>query len=100
MERKKLNASLEVDASSSVGTGNSEIMNSSYPAPCNRAERRRLHTLRQFQSNCNVSHSTTYKLLHSGQLRAVKVLGRTMITDEEQERFLANLPTYGDVASP
>ena len=61
--------------------------------------RRRLHTLRQFQSNCNVSHSSTYKLLNSGQLKAVKILGRTMITDEEQERFLANLPAaFGDAA--
>ena len=62
--------------------------------------RRRMHTLRQVQEELNICHSTTYRLLNSGQLRAVKILGRTLVSDDELQRFIASLPSaFGDVAA-
>jgi excisionase family DNA binding protein len=68
-------------------------------APAIAAVRRRMHTLRQVEEELNTSHSTVYKLLNNGQLKAVKLMGRTLVTYTELQRFLASLPAaFGDAA--
>jgi excisionase family DNA binding protein len=51
-----------------------------------------LLTIKDFVSQYRISRSATYRLLASGELKAVKVGRRTMIERQCAARWLANLP--------
>lgn len=51
-------------------------------------------TIAEFaQRNGNLGKSTVYRLINAGQLEAKKVLSKTIITAEEEQRWRASLPT-------
>jgi excisionase family DNA binding protein len=54
----------------------------------------RLFSKFEFCNRYNVGHTKFYKLLNSGQLKAVKVGSKTLIEEEEAERWMASLPPY------
>jgi hypothetical protein len=62
-------------------------------APAIPTVRRRMHTLKQVQEELNISHSSCYKILNDGKLKAVNILGRTLVSDDELQRFIASLPS-------
>jgi excisionase family DNA binding protein len=46
-----------------------------------------LHTIRGSAGRLGVSESTVWRLLRIGKLRTCRVLGRTMISEAELQRF-------------
>jgi excisionase family DNA binding protein len=51
-----------------------------------------LITLRDWCKMMSIGMTTAYKLMKAGQLNAVKIGKLTMITREETQRFISNLP--------
>ncbi len=49
-------------------------------------------SLREAADRLGCGLSTTYGLVKSGQLKARKLLNRTVVTNDELERFIAELP--------
>jgi excisionase family DNA binding protein len=47
-----------------------------------------LHTVRGAADRLNVSESSIWRLLRQGQLRRTSVLGRTMLSEDELQRFV------------
>ena len=54
-------------------------------------QNKQLITLKEFQDWASVSHSTVYRLINSGKLKAVKGGKRTFITKEAANDYLASL---------
>lgn len=52
----------------------------------------KLLTVKQTQERLSCGLTRVYELMGSGRLDALKLGGRTMITDESVERFIASLP--------
>lgn len=55
---------------------------------------RKLNSPKQVCVELDCGISSFYNLLNSGALQAVKMLGKTMVTDEELQRYRATLPPY------
>ncbi len=53
---------------------------------------RALYSPREAEAILGVSHATLYRLIAAGQLDARKIGGKTVITMESIERFVAKLP--------
>jgi hypothetical protein len=53
----------------------------------------RVKTLSQFCDDWQMSRTKAYELINAGKLRAVLVGGRRMILREDEEAFVASLPT-------
>jgi excisionase family DNA binding protein len=58
-----------------------------------------LLTIPGFCQRYGVSRSTAYRLLSTGELKAVKVGRLTRIRDEDAARWVANLAAYGSSAA-
>ena len=56
---------------------------------------RALYSPRETETILSVSHATLYRLIGAGRLDARKLGGKTLITRESIERFLAELPKVG-----
>ncbi len=52
-------------------------------------------SIRRFGEVYSVGHTKTYELIKTGQLRAIKLGARTLITRKDAEDFLSRLPTIG-----
>lgn len=61
--------------------------------------KKRAHTIREFSHIYNVSRSGVYVELARGSLKAIKLGSKTLITDDEAERWLKSLSAskVGDV---
>lgn len=55
----------------------------------------RAYTIRQFVESYRISRAKIYRLIDSGDLRAVKVGSRTLITTESAEAWFTSLPSVG-----
>ncbi len=60
----------------------------------------RSSSIADFSKRHGWSPVTTYRLIKSGSLRARKVGRRTVILDEDERLFLADLPTINSDAIP
>ena len=54
--------------------------------------RRRMRGIAEFGAEFGLSRSTTNRLLAAGQLQALKVGRRTLITEESIDNYIASLP--------
>jgi excisionase family DNA binding protein len=54
--------------------------------------RRLLYSPKETEALLGISHATCYRLINAGKLDARKIGGKTAITAESIERFLAGLP--------
>jgi excisionase family DNA binding protein len=53
---------------------------------------RALYSPREVENLLSVSHATLYRLIAAGRLDARKIAGKTVVTAQSIERFLAALP--------
>jgi hypothetical protein len=61
--------------------------------------RRQLYSPRDAEHILSVSHATLYRLIAAGRLDARKIDGKTVITAQSIETFLASLPKLGEAAA-
>jgi excisionase family DNA binding protein len=54
-----------------------------------------LLSIPQFCQQYQISRSTAYRILSTGELRAVKVGRLTRISDQDAERWASSLAAYG-----
>lgn len=52
---------------------------------------REAYTVEEFAEMFGISRSTTYALFRKGTVRPSRILGRTVITKAEKDRFAASL---------
>jgi hypothetical protein len=60
---------------------------------------RQLYSPRDAEHILSVSHATLYRLIAAGRLDARKIDGKTVITAQSIETFLASLPKLGEAAA-
>jgi predicted site-specific integrase-resolvase len=53
---------------------------------------RALYSPRETEAIIGVSHATLYRLINAGRLDARKIDGKTVITNESIQEFIAGLP--------
>lgn len=61
-------------------------------APTNNLMDRQADTIAATAARLSVSTRTIYREIDAGKIRAVRARGRTLITREEQDRWLSALP--------
>lgn len=59
---------------------------------------RALYSPRETQQIIGISHATLYRLIAAEKLDARKLGGKTLITADSIERFIAELPKIGNLA--
>jgi excisionase family DNA binding protein len=74
------------------------VLKSSEEAPP-RELTRFAYSVAETAAHIGVSKKTVYELLNRGELRAVRMGGRTLIRREELLRFLDGLPAWQSAAS-
>ena len=62
------------------------------------SNRQLLYSPRQTEAILAISHATLYRLINAGRLDARKIDGKTVITDESIQQFIAGLPKAGCAA--
>jgi excisionase family DNA binding protein len=56
----------------------------------------RAQSVPEFAKSIGIGKSTAWMLVKDGKLRAVKILGRTLILHEDSESYLRSLPATQD----